>query len=208
MGERMNTEVLIEMMGYVSSLLVLVSFSMSSVVKLRVINSVGSLIFTVYAILIHSYPTAFMNLCLIGVNLYYLMRLRKTGQHYDLVNSRADDAFLHYILKHYGEDISACFPGWNSGHEMGDAAYIVCCDAAPAGVLLGKRQEEGTLEITLDYSMPAYRDCSVGAYLYEKLSAQGIRKLIFSGHEGTHGAYLKKMGFVQENGAYVKHMAP
>lgn len=204
----MNTQVLIEMMGYVSSLLVLVSFSMSSVVKLRVINSVGSLIFTVYAVLIHSYPTAFMNLCLVGVNLYYLMRLRKAGHHYDLISSGADDAFLHYILKHYREDITACFPGWNAGHEMGDTAYIVCCDAAPAGVLLGKMQEEGTLEITLDYSMPAYRDCSVGTYLYEKLSAQGIRRLFFSGQEGQHSAYLKKMGFVQENGAYVKHMVP
>lgn len=39
----MNTSSLIEAVGYLGSALVLVSFLMSSVVKLRVVNTVGSL---------------------------------------------------------------------------------------------------------------------------------------------------------------------
>ena len=43
----MNTSTIIEAVGYVGSALVLVSFLMTSVVKLRVVNAAGSLIFAV-----------------------------------------------------------------------------------------------------------------------------------------------------------------
>lgn len=73
----MNASVIVEMVGYLASFLILVSFLMSSVIWLRIVNSVGALIFVVYALIIHSYPTAVMNFCLILVNLYYLRRLTK-----------------------------------------------------------------------------------------------------------------------------------
>ena len=48
---------MIELVGYLGSALVVASMLMSSVVKLRVINTLGSGIFAVYALMIHSYPT-------------------------------------------------------------------------------------------------------------------------------------------------------
>ena len=45
---------MIEMLGYLGSALVVASMLMSSVVKLRVINTIGSGIFAVYALIIHS----------------------------------------------------------------------------------------------------------------------------------------------------------
>ena len=71
----MNTNMIIEAVGYLGSLLVLVSFLMVSVVKLRVVNTVGSFIFMVYALIIRSYPTAIMNFCLVLINLRFLYRL-------------------------------------------------------------------------------------------------------------------------------------
>ena len=38
----MSNHMLIELVGYVSSILVLIAFLMSSVVKLRIVNSIGS----------------------------------------------------------------------------------------------------------------------------------------------------------------------
>ncbi len=64
-----NAKFLIEAFGYLGSFLVLVSMLMTSVMKLRIINTIGSTIFTIYALIIHSYPTAFMNFCLILINL-------------------------------------------------------------------------------------------------------------------------------------------
>lgn len=199
----MDIKLMIELIGYVSSVVVLISFLMTSVVKLRVINSIGGFIFAIYAMLIHSYPTAIMNFCLVCINIYNLLRLRKTDRHYDLIDGRADDPFFAYVLEHYKEDIKNCFPGMNFNKIGSDTAYIVCCDAVPAGVFLGNVKED-TLEIVLDYSTPAYRDCSVGTFLYSRLSKKGFQKLIFSGDESKHEAYLQKMGFTRENGNYVK----
>ena len=42
---------MIEMIGYLGSILVLISMLMSSVIKLRVINTIGSGIFCVYALM-------------------------------------------------------------------------------------------------------------------------------------------------------------
>lgn len=202
----MSKDICIEVVGYLGSALVLISFLMSSVVKLRVINTIGSSIFAVYAIIIQSYPTALMNGCLAAINIYYLVRVKKTDRHYDLIEGKAGDAFLQYILAYYQEDIRTYFPDLSIDDSWIDQIFIVCCDAVPAGVMLGRLKNEGTIDIVLDYSIPAYRDCSVGKYLYSQLAAKGFRKIVFCGNYEKHEGYLKKMGFGKENGRYTKNI--
>ena len=79
------TNSFIEMIGYLGSSLVLVSFLMASVAKLRIVNSIGSVIFTIYAFIIHSYPTAIMNICLVLINIYYLVKLSNTSVDYTCI---------------------------------------------------------------------------------------------------------------------------
>lgn len=197
---------MVEMIGYLGSILVVVSMLMSSVVKLRVINTIGSGIFAAYALMIHSYPTALMNACLVGINVYNLVRLNQKDRAYDLTEVAPGDGLLGYLLDHYREDILTYFPGF-TGAEEGDRAYVVFCGGDPAGLLLGTDRGQGMLNVRLDYSTPTYRDCSIGAYLYGKLPSKGVHTLVFEG-EGSeaHAAYLTKMGFVKENGAYVKRL--
>lgn len=202
----MNTSTMIEIAGYTGSTLVVVSMLMSSVVKLRVINTIGSVISATYALIIHSYPLALMNICLIVINCYNLMKLLKTGQQYDLISVSTKDEFLAWFMAHYREDISNFFQEAEAALLSADTAYIVCCDAAPAGLLLGKAGEKGVLEVNVDYSTPAYRDCSVGKYLYARLPEKGIRKLVYAGKAGKHEEYLRKMGFVQTEGGYEKSL--
>lgn len=204
----MNTRMIIEMAGYFGSALVLVSFLMVSVVKLRVINALGSLIFAIYALIIQSYPTALMNFCLVGINIFYLVRLQNTAKHYHLISGRAEDAFFSYVLRYYKEDIKHCFPTLQWEKHPVDTAYIVCADTTPAGLFMGSRRSDGALEIVLDYATPAYRDYSIGEYLYAKLQKEGITKLIYAENPGKHEPYLKKMGFVQEDGVFVKRLSP
>lgn len=73
----MNTAMIIEMVGYLGSVLVVISMLMTSVRRLRVVNSVGAGIFTIYALIIQSYPTALMNFCLVVINVYHLIRMHK-----------------------------------------------------------------------------------------------------------------------------------
>ncbi len=202
----MDTNMVIEMVGYFASLLVLVSFLMSSVIKLRIVNSVGSFIFAVYAVIIHSYPTALMNFCLVGINLYYLRKLLKSTRQYAVTTEEPGNASLQYFLNYYKEDILKFFPDYGSGKKEVDAAYVVWHNAVPAGVTLGQEHKDGSFEIAVDYTTPQYRDCSVGKYLYAQMAAQGISNLSFPDAPGGHVDYLRKMGFVEENGVYRKKL--
>ena len=197
---------MIELIGYLGSALVVASMLMSSVVKLRVINTIGSGIFAAYALMIHSYPTALMNACLVGINLYNLAKLTRKERSYDLVEGAQGEGLLRYLLDYYREDIRTYFPKF-SPEQASDQVYIVCCCGNPAGVLLGTDLGQGTLRVMLDYSTPTYRDCSIGAYLYGKLPSKGVQTLIFGEEESkAHAAYLIRMGFSRENGVFVKHL--
>jgi len=50
----MNTETFIQAMGYFSTVLILISFLMTSVVKLRLFNPIGSVIFVSFPFLTKS----------------------------------------------------------------------------------------------------------------------------------------------------------
>lgn len=197
----MSTATIYEIIGYVGSGLVLVSFLMASVVKLRIVNTVGSLIFAIYALLIHSYPTMIMNICLVLINLYYLWKLRNSEPNYRLVSLAPAGGYAEAFLREHREDIARCFPGRNWDDEALNRAWLVCHNDEAAGLLLGT-ESDGVLDVALDYSTPAYRDSSEGRYLVEHLGQEGLKLLRYEHAEQGHVAYLKKMGYAQKGAAW------
>lgn len=203
----MNLGQWIEIYGYLGSILVVVSMLMSSIVKLRVVNTIGSIISGTYALIIGSYPLALMNGALIVINIYNLIKLKKSDNiQYHLVEAQTNDSVIAYFLNYYKQDIKQYFPEIDKDIFLADTAYIVYYDSTMAGILLGKMNKNGTMDICLDYTTPMYRDCSVGSYLYSKLSNKGIRKLAYSGNSEKHISYLQKMGFKKTNGIYEKNL--
>ena len=203
----MNTSMIIEAIGYTGSALVLVSFLMVSVVKLRVVNTIGSVIFTAYAFIIHSYPTAIMNVCLVLINIYHLVKMQNTGKenrNYDLVCVSPSDAMLKYTIDKSADDIQKCFPGISLDTKDANLAYIVCYEGSPAGIFVGKKSEGGNVDIMLDYSLPQFRDFSIGKFLYSKLPADGITSVTYSGPNKNHLDYLEKNQFTKTGSSYVK----
>ena len=73
----MNTALYIEMFGYIGSVLIVVSMFMSSVVKLRIINTAGSVISGIYALISGAFPLFVMNICIIVINIYNLIKPMK-----------------------------------------------------------------------------------------------------------------------------------
>jgi len=61
-----------EWVGYAASLGVLVSFLMKDIRKLRIINSLGCLLFVVYGVFLMSVPIVITNTAILGINFYYL----------------------------------------------------------------------------------------------------------------------------------------
>ena len=202
-----TSRIIIEAIGYIGSALVLGSMLMTSVKKLRTYNTIGSVIFATYALLIHSIPTAIINIGLVVINLVQLKKLSDTRKHYDLVETAESENTLQYILDYYREDAVEYFPELKDRLPSGDTAFLVCCQAVPAGILIGTRGENGDMEVALDYATPVYRDCSVGRFLYGALPDYGVTRLHYRGGSEKHRKYLKKMGFGEtENGVYVKEL--
>ena len=194
-----------EIIGYVGSTLVLVSFLMTSVVKLRVVNAIGSGIFAFYALIIHSYPTMIMNICLVLINLYYLWKLRNCEPNYQMVRISPTDRYLSAFLNYHKADIAACFPGRSWETFALDRAYLICHGDETAGVLMGS-EEAGVLNIALDYTTPTYRDASVASYLMEHLPKEKLTALRYENAEPNHLGFLKKMGYIEKNGVFEKQL--
>ena len=199
----MNTKFLIEAFGYLGSFLVLVSMLMTSVVKLRIINTIGSLIFTVYAFIIRSYPTAFMNLCLVLINVHFLWKMSKKDKVYEAVECESGDAMLKYLLKRYDADIQKSFPGIDIDPGQTDKNYVVFCEGKPVGMSLGRKQGD-VLDLKLDYSIPEYRDFSIGGFLFDYIAKSDIKKIVYRGPDVNHKDYLKSQGFVKDGDSYIK----
>lgn len=195
----MTKEMMIELFGYAGSFLVLVSFLMTSEVKLRIVNTVGSVIFMTYAIIIKSYPTAVMNFFLVLINLRFLYKVRQISKEYDMVKVEKDDAVLGYLLERYGDDINSFFAGYKSGSDN----YIIWCNGAPVGIVLADKEGD-TLYTRLDYSCPASRDFSVGAFVLQEFKKQGFKKIVYTGPSEKHLKYLNKLGYVQKDKYFEK----
>ena len=70
--EILNIE-LTEWVGYAAMVVLLVSFMMKHVRKLRIINSIGCALFVIYGFMLStSWPIVISNLAIICINFYYL----------------------------------------------------------------------------------------------------------------------------------------
>ncbi|WP_419726912.1 YgjV family protein [Terrisporobacter petrolearius] len=66
----------IELVGYVASVLIAISLTMTDMYKLRIINSIGCLMFVIYGLNVGAYPVALANAIIIIINIYNLYKLR------------------------------------------------------------------------------------------------------------------------------------
>lgn len=64
-----------EWIGYLASLVLMISFLMKNINTLRIINSIGAILFVIYGImLVTSWPIIITNTFILGVNIYYLTK--------------------------------------------------------------------------------------------------------------------------------------
>jgi hypothetical protein len=66
-----------EWIGYLASILIAVSITISSSFYFRILNLIGSACFVVYGLFIGSYPVAIINAYCFGINIFHLIRNRK-----------------------------------------------------------------------------------------------------------------------------------
>ena len=136
-----------------------------------------------------------------------MIRLHKrSGGDYRFTEVGLDDRFLNYLLDFYKNDIAVYFPDFEELRSTADRAYIITLGSEAVGITIGKKTGPVTLDLVLDYSTPAYRDCSVGEFEYPRLRKEGFSVLQYSGNNPQHIEYVKKVGFEPADGVYRKKL--
>ena len=202
-GGKMN--IYLEIFGYIGTAFVITSMMMSSVLKLRLLNIVGSVISMIYAILCNTWPVVILNFCLATINVYKLLASARVRVVFRHIISRADDEAVGYFLLHYRQDIEKLFPEYDFDMSCVNEAHLVYAGAEMAGLLLGSRDGDA-ISVKLDYVAPAYRDRSVAGYLFGQLWYTGARKVYENQGSKQHNKYLEKTGFVMSDGVMVKEL--
>jgi hypothetical protein len=202
----MDGQLILELVGYVASVLVAVSLMMRSILRLRVVNLVGSATFAVYGALIGAYPVAAVNGVIVLINLYHLRRMSRAGEFFDLLEVQPDSEYLHAFLRHHADEIQRFVPGFVHDGSEGRLTFFVLRDLVPAGLFIGERTDEGVLRVALDFVIPQYRDFRTGRYLFadraEFFRALGVRAIESEPGNPVHERYLRRMGFAREGGVY------
>lgn len=203
----MTSRTIFEIIGYVGSALVLLSFLMSSVLKLRIINSIGSFASLIYGLLVHTYPTVIMNGALLIINIVFIIKMFKSNDAriYHMHETDVKDNFLAYFIENHREDIAHFFKGFEFPSDKYNYAGMVYYKDTVIGIVLGIMNEDKTLDVWLDYTCPEYRDFSAGKHVYKQFGDEGLKKIIFKADPSGSIAYLEKMGFSKENDIFVKN---
>lgn len=197
----------LEWIGYISSVLVAVSLTMSSIVKLRWYNLVGAGIFSFYGFAIGSLPVGLLNLFIVLANIFYLVKIYNRKETFKLISTSLHDAYLQYFIEFNEKEINAFFPAFkqlsteSTFDTENSLTLLLLRDAQVAGIFFGTRKGE-ELYIHLDYVSAPFRDLKPGDYIYKKkidvLKQKGINRLVCEIEHPMHKEYLRKMGFVEE----------
>lgn len=191
-----------EVLGYVASVLVAVSLTMRSVLRLRLVNLAGALCFTVYGLAIRAYPVAAVNGVIVLINLWHLWEMLAAKEYFRVLEVRPDSEYLAAFLHFHEEDIARFLPGFDARPAAGRLVFFVLRDLVPAGLFIAEPKGDGSARVVLDYVIPGYRDFKVGPFVFSDnaslFEARGVRRLLSAPGNEDHRRYLERMGFRPE----------
>lgn len=201
-------DVYLEYLGYVASLIVLVSLLMSSLKKLRWINLIGATLFGIYGFMIGSIPTGMMNLGIVIIDIYYLVKMYNSKDFFQVLPIEDNSEYLDEFMRFYGKDIESYMKLPDLDIKTVETKFYILRNMNTAGIFIADKYDESTLEIKLDYVVPMYRDFKIGLFVFnsqrEAFLEKGFTKFIVNTTNDAHIKYVKKMGFVQEGDLFVK----
>src|SRR5437763_16495185 len=107
----------IQAFGYLASALLALSLLVNNDFKFRWLNMFGCLAFILYGVLIHAFPIILTNTLLLCINVFYLVKIYRTKEDFDLVEFDVDDKIIEKFLAYYAKDIHDYFPEFHLNEE-------------------------------------------------------------------------------------------
>lgn len=201
----------LEWIGYIGSVTIAISLMMSSMLKLRWTNLIGALIFTIYGIAIHAIPVALVNGFIVIIDAYYLFKIYTNRDAFELLEVKHKDAYLLSFLHFHDKTIKQHFPDFKHINNDDGVIFFILRNMIPAGVFMGKKENEDTLTIELDFATPQYQDFKTGRSFFIEnpriFKEKGFKTLEVRPATKALRLYYKKMGFTENDGLFRKEVS-
>ncbi len=195
---------LLEWIGYIASILVLISLSVSSMLKLRTINLFGSVVFSFYGFAIGSLPVGIMNLIITFSNIYYLRALYFQKDNFEIIETESTQKYIQKFLNYFKKDIQKIFPDFKLQYNENQMVLMIMRNMNFAGLFIAQKNGDN-IEVELDYVTPQYRDFKTGPFIIEHfrkdVNNKKYKTIVATSQIPQQIKYLKKMGFVPNNSA-------
>lgn len=189
---------ILELIGYIGSVIVAISLMMSSIVKLRIINFIGGAVFSAYGFMIGALPVGFLNLFIALVDVYYLIEIFSVKEYFKILEVRPSSYYLQYFIDFHKEDIKKFMPSFSCSPTEQTNVFFILRNSIPAGLVCAEGYTENEVFVKLDFAIPGYRDFKMGKYVFNKtFKDKGIKKIYSDPGNKAHEKYLKRMGFEQ-----------
>lgn len=198
------TDVLAQVLGYLAFIFLAVSLWVTNDIKFRWINSWGCLAFVLYGLLIGAFPIVLTNAVLLAINIYFLFKIYRRQEKFDLLEFKKDGTLIPKFLSFYDKDIKAYFPEFEMEDKDDEIKFVVLRDIVVANIFIATVDERGNAYVKLNFTVPKYRDFKVGRFLFDEgkefLHSKGIKKIIYQKvHNLNHQKFLNVIGFKTES---------
>ena len=172
----------LDLLGWLGSVLLVVSLLQTRVLRFRVLNLAACLSLVVFNALIEVWPMVGMNLATSTINVWFLVRLlrdRHDERAFHVLQVLPHDAYFQHFLAVHDDDIRRIHPAY-AGTEADDLAFQVEKGDETVGVVLIRREGD-VARVQLDYVTPRFRDFSPGEFVWRRhprLRDRGFRRVV------------------------------
>jgi hypothetical protein len=199
----------LDIIGWAGSAVLVWSLLQSRILRLRLLNLVGSLVLLFFNAAIQVWPMVGLNAVLAVINIVHLRRLLSTrhdDKAYTVVEVAPDDGYLAHLLRTHATDIARFNPGFR--YDDSGTALLILHGDETVGVVIVEDAGDGVAKVELDYVTERFRDFSPGEFVYRRSSwfiDRGFRKVISP--PGMVRPYYGKLGFHRDGDVFVLDLA-
>lgn len=209
----------LDALGWAGSAVLILSLSLSNVLRFRVLNLVASVVLTVFNAFLGIWPMVAMNAVIAGINVWHLSRLLRTRDDertYTVVAVDPRSEYLAHLLRVHSADIERHNPGFDLAEVLRReeppgtcrvAAFLVVRGDETVGVVVLCDGGDGVARVELDYVTARFRDFSVGTFVYRgdgRLASLGLRRLLANRRMADREDYFGRVGFRREGDELVR----
>ena len=154
--------------GYLASLFLIIALLVNGDVKFRIYNILGTISFIIYGIIFSAWPVLLTNVILFFINIYYLNKLLRHKEDFELIEFAGEEKLAKKFLQFYGDDIKTYFPDFDEQQLKYNLNFVVLRDLVIANIFSVSVQDNGDAIVAINYTTKKYRDYKVGKFIFEK----------------------------------------